>query len=434
MADSAPLRVALIGGGLHNLLLASRLLKQQHSPRHRQARQLEIEIFESQSRFQTDKTISCHASDIPLHWEPELEPFWRCKWPSYHVRFAPGPFINIPIGYRSLDLVSLARHIESSAAHAAGLTIHFDRAMDTLPPGFDLVIDSASALGVQPTQPTNFRGVQQFFGQTLSFGEPHKISLPIVMDSTIPQSGGYCFVYVLPMSDRELLIEDTRLLGRQQIWQNLEDAVPAYLNHLGLANRQYTVVHEERGTLPIPLCSLNRWQGAVPRHSEMAQAHVIKVGFRAGYFHPTTGYSLPLALRSIDSLCKDIESACQGNASVSPKDLAFYARNYDQFTRSCRSSWAVALIFNRFLLWGFRPDQAHNAFAYFYALPLEFIRRFYRAELRLRDLKPMLSRLPPRRFQLIRMGARLLSFWLGLGFGQSLSADSTRPAAPQAHD
>ncbi len=431
MADSAPLRVALIGGGLHNLLLASRLLKQQRAPHHRPVRQLEIEIFESQSRFQTDKTISCHASDIPVHWESELEPFWRCKWPSYHVRFAPGPFFNIPIGYRSLDLAALARHIESSAAQAAGLKIHFDCVIDAAPPGFDLVIDSASIPGAQPSEPA---GVQQFFGQTLSFREPHNISLPIVMDSTVPQVGGYCFVYVLPMNDHELLIEDTRLLGIRQVWQNLEAGVPAYLNLLGLTNRHYTVVHEERGTLPIPLCSFNQWQGAVPRHAAKDRVHVIQVGFRAGYFHPTTGYSLPLALRSIESLCKDIENTCQSNDSSRPIASASYAPNYDQFTRSCRSSWTVALIFNRFLLWGFRPDEAHNAFSYFYELPLEFIRRFYRAELRLRDLKPILLRLPPRRFRLIRMGARLLRFWFGQLFDQRLRTDSTPPPAPQAHD
>ena len=415
MAETARLRIALIGGGLHNLLLAVRLLKLQHEHRLPSSRRVEIEIFESQSQFDSNKTISCHASDIPVHWESELAPFWRRTWPSYQVRFAQGPFSTIPIGYRSLDLAALARHIETAAAPAGQLKIHFDSVIAAVPPGFDLVIDSASIPGAQPT---GTRGVQQFFGQTLSFREPHNISLPIVMDSTVPQVGGYCFVYVLPMTDHELLIEDTRLLGIQQVWQNLAEGVPAYLNQLGLANHDCTVVHEERGTLPIPLCSFNRWRGTAPKHAAKAEAQVIRVGFRAGYFHPTTGYSLPLALRSIDSLCKDIEVACQSNGASRPGVPAFfYAPNYEQFTRSCRSSWGVALIFNRFLLWGFRPDEAHNAFAYFYQLPLAFIQRFYRAELRLRDLKTILSRLPPRRFSLIRMGTRLLRFWFGLRFG-----------------
>jgi lycopene beta-cyclase len=413
MADSAPLRIALIGGGLHNLLLAVRLLKLQQDPRLHSFRRLAIEIFESQPQFDSNKTISCHASDVPLHWESDLAPFWRCTWPSYQVRFAPGPFSTIPIGYRSLDLAALARHIETAAAHAAGLKIHFDHVIDGVPPGFDIVVDSASIGGCQRHRQAQSRGVQQFFGQILSFPEPHKISLPIVMDSTVTQVGGYCFVYVLPLSENELLIEDTRLLGTPQQWQNLEEGVPAYLHHLGFANRNYTVTHEERGTLPIPLCSFSRWQRATPRQAGKADAHVIHVGFQAGYFHPTTGYSLPLALRSVDSLCKDIARACQGNDAAQPGGHAIYAPDHEQFALSCRRSWAVALIFNRFLIWGFRPEEAHNAFSYFYKLPLEFIRRFYRAELRLRDLKAILLRLPPRRFSLIRMIRQLLRFWLG---------------------
>lgn len=429
MAVSQPVRIALVGGGLHNLLLCVRLLKLHQELQRDLVRQLEIEIFEARQGFDCDKTISCHASDIPLAWENHLEPFWRCKWPAYRVRFPHQPFQDIPIGYRSLHLAGLAEHIQLAAAEsAAPIKIHFNRTIRSLPDGFDWVIDSASSRdqGAGRADHERSAGVQQFFGQTLAFREPHGVPLPVVMDCSVPQRGGFCFVYLLPLSAHELLIEDTRLLRTAQSWQALETAVPAYLPQLGLEKQPHKIVHEERGILPIPLCSFKQWQGsghqlqnALSEHegASATQTRSTCVGFRAGYFHPTTGYSLPLALRSAESLYRDIDRLARTSQSKEPSGLSDLERprsyHFDAFGRACNTNWQAALIFNRFLLWGFRPNEAHHAFAYFYALPLVFIKRFYGAELRLRDLKTILLRLPPRRFSLSRLGFQLLRFWFG---------------------
>ena len=50
---------------------------------------------------------------------------------------------------------------------------------------------------------------QKFLGLTCRFDKPHGVERPTVMDAEVDQSFGYRFVYTLPFSQREMLIEDT---------------------------------------------------------------------------------------------------------------------------------------------------------------------------------------------------------------------------------
>jgi len=50
---------------------------------------------------------------------------------------------------------------------------------------------------------------QKFLGLFVRLAEPHGLKGPILMDATVEQTDGYRFVYTLPFSDTEALIEDT---------------------------------------------------------------------------------------------------------------------------------------------------------------------------------------------------------------------------------
>ena len=46
-------------------------------------------------------------------------------------------------------------------------------------------------------------------GQELELESNHGLEQPILMDATVPQVGGFRFVYVLPWTASSVLVEDT---------------------------------------------------------------------------------------------------------------------------------------------------------------------------------------------------------------------------------
>ena len=78
------------------------------------------------------------------------------------------------------------------------------------------------------------------------------------MDATVPQDDGFRFVYVLPLAEDRVLVEDTcfsdtDILDREA----LRARALAYAREKGLG--PFEVVREEEGVLPLP------WTGPLPR-------------------------------------------------------------------------------------------------------------------------------------------------------------------------
>src|SRR5690606_7334298 len=96
---------------------------------------------------------------------------------------------------------------------------------------------------------------------------------------------GYRFVYTLPLSDTRLLVEDTYYsLSPALEVERLRGRIDAYLKARGLYPEE--LEREEAGVLPVVK------GGSVDALWSM-QPGVPKLGLRAGFFHPTTGYTLP---------------------------------------------------------------------------------------------------------------------------------------------
>ena len=106
------------------------------------------------------------------------------------------------------------------------------------------------------------------------------------MDATVEQLDGYRFVYQLPLSPTDLLIEDTYYSGSPVLD---DDALCSRIDGIAWqVGGSHEVVAEERGVLPVVLSGevASLWRGEpVPR-----------IGVRGGFFHPTTSYSLPDAV------------------------------------------------------------------------------------------------------------------------------------------
>ena len=219
-------------------------------------------------------------------------------------------------------------------------------------------------------------GYQTFLGQELRLAAPHGLAHPVIMDAGVEQQGGYRFVYLLPFGPDRLLVEDTHYVD-SAAWQpeRLRANIAAYVAARGW--RVLEVLREEHGSLPIVLAGDFDafWDELAGQPSS---------GLRAGLFHPTTGYSLPHAVR----LAEHIAALGAFEAPQLFTAIRMEARRAWQDQRFFR-------LLNRMLFLAGRPEHRWRVMQRFYRLPAPLIARFYAGRPRLADKARVLSGKPP---------------------------------------
>jgi lycopene beta-cyclase len=235
------------------------------------------------------------------------------------------------------------------------------------------------ALGVRSI-PHLALGFQKFVGVEYRLAEPHGLAGPIIMDATVPQVDGYKFVYTLPLAADRVLIEDTTYSdGPGLPAEAIQERLPAYAHKQG-----WNIVGIERvenGVLPIiiagDLDALERDERSGPP----------RIGLAGTFFHPTTGYSLPDALRVADEIVHAFRAG--------PR-TTFQVR--DSLNRYRRKIWAERSYFrwlNRLLFQAGQPDKRYKIIQRFYGFETELVQRFYACSLTRADqLRIMIGRPP----------------------------------------
>jgi lycopene beta-cyclase len=197
------------------------------------------------------------------------------------------------------------------------------------------------------------------------------------MDATVPQTGGFRFFYLLPWSERRLLIEETRYADDPAL--DIADARAAIESYAaGCGWRITSIDREEQGALPIPLA------GDVAALWHRLPEGVACSGMRAGLFHATTGYSLPDAVRLADHIAELHE----------PDSRALAA----EVRALARESWrrqGYLRFLNRMLFRAAAPERRWAVLARFYGLGQGLIERFYAGRLTLADRVRLLLGRPP---------------------------------------
>jgi lycopene beta-cyclase len=162
---------------------------------------------------------------------------------------------------------------------------------------------------------------------------------------------------------------------------------------------------EEEGVLPIVLA------GDIDAFWRDGSAGVARSGLRAALFHPTTGYSLPEAVRLADTL------AAAG--SLEQSDLL------DMVRRRSLWLWRRGKFFrllNRMLFLAGKPQQRFRVLERFYRLPESLIGRFYAGRLTWRDRVRLLCGAPP-----VPIGGALRAM-LASGHSSVASRSSSAPS------
>lgn len=370
----------IVGAGLSGLLTAWRCLDV--NP------ELRIEIIEASNQIAGDHTWSFNLTDIAEELRDWIKPFIAYRWDSYDVKF-PKRKRTLDIPYCTGNSATLRAcvkpHIDSGR-----LKVRLNTSVETL--ASDHVILEGGerfevscvldARGFEPNEDV-FLGYQKFVGHVIKTKQPHGVERPIIMDATVEQLGGYRFVYCLPYSETELLVEDTYYTDGPELQSREVDArIKEYIRD-NLSVDDYEVVRREKGVLPITLA-------AADISIESTLNRQAKIGIRGGFYHAVTGYSFPNALWTAYSLAYEI-SQLQDEGDPEP-DLRL---NVNGDRRGHWENERFLRLLNRMLFRAAKPEERYSVLQRFYGLNQGLIERFYAGELTWRDKARILIGKPP---------------------------------------
>ncbi len=110
------------------------------------------------------------------------------------------------------------------------------------------------------------------------------------MDFTVPQLGNTRFMYVLPTSTTEALLEYTLFSEKLLPEGEYEDAIKEYLQQKGI--EAYEIVEKEKGCIPMtsyPFANKN-------------SKNILHMGTAGGWTKPSTGYTFHICTKKINKL------------------------------------------------------------------------------------------------------------------------------------
>jgi lycopene beta-cyclase len=360
--------IIIAGGGLAGCLTALALAERRPD--------LSVLLLEAGASFGGNHVWSFFDSDVPPQaaWLAALLPARR--WETHEVRF-PRRSRTIDLGYNSLrstDLDALLRGRLRPEACRFGARIA-EVAPDHVRLESGETIRAAAVLDARGAEPV--AGValawQKFVGRTFRCASPHGRTRPIIMDATVDQADGYRFVYTLPFSETEILIEDTYYSTSPALdVPALRTRIDGYLHASNWHAER--LEGEETGVLPVVL------SGKASAFWPKAAPPVARLGLRGGFFHPTTGYSLPDALANAALLTgeADLNGAALHNLYRTRAATLWRERGFYR-------------MLNRMLFGAAAPPERYRVLEHFYRLPPATIGRFYAGRSTLLDKARVLS-------------------------------------------
>lgn len=378
------LPVVIVGGGLAGSLAA--LCLAQRRP------DVPLLLLEAEDGFGGNHTWSFFDSDVPAAARDLVTALNPVRWPRHTVRF-PARSRQFDFAYNAISSDELDRLVRARLPQGAWRTGVKTAQID--PDGVTLAdgerIDAQAVIdarGPDGPMPGLELGWQNFVG--IEFAA--RVSNPAcatVMDATVPQKDGYRFVYVLPLAEDRVLVEDTYYADTPSLdIPAVSDRVRALAAERGLSGAE---LRHEHGVLPILIggdpCTFWPESDPLPR-----------LGMRGGFFHATTGYSFGLAVRNAVDLA-------ERNGGFDSASLAGWTRaRFLQHWNGMR----FFRVLNRMLFRAAPPLERYKVFEHFYRLPIHLIARFYGGVPTAADKMRILSGKPP-----VAIGAALKALLRG---------------------
>jgi lycopene beta-cyclase len=359
--------IAIVGGGLAGGLAALALARRRPD--------LDVRLIES-GVIGGNHVWSWFDSDVAPEQRWILEPLAAHHWDSYDVAF-PAHRRTLNTGYNSTSGTALDAAVRRALPTdrimpVAAVTLEPDRVLlaDQRSVAARHVLDARGGVDFSMID----CGWQKFLGQRLTVAGGHGLTRPIVMDATVPQLGGYRFVYCLPFDADTVFVEDTYYADTGEIdAPALRQRIAGYASARGW--RVTAVDGEEMGALPVVMAGdFDRlWP---------ADDTVARIGVRAGMFQATTGYSLPDAVRFAALLVDAVDAP---DLPARLRSFAAAAWRRQRFYR----------MLDTMLFRAAEPAERYRILERFYRLRPALIARFYAGQSTSADKLRILSGKPP---------------------------------------
>lgn len=364
--------IAIIGAGLAGGLVTLALKKRRPD--------LDIRLIEESGRIGGNHLWSFFASDVAEGDRWIVAPLISHGWGRYDIAF-PAHRRTLNTAYHSIDSAQLDSVVR--AALPEGALVTGRRVIEAGPTMVVLEDGERIAAGgvIDARGPADLGlldlGWQKFLGRELELGAAHDQPTPLVMDATVEQIDGYRFVYCLPFTATRMFVEDTYYSDTPDLDRAaLIRRIDGYAARRGWQVRQ--VLREETGVLPVAM------GGDFEAYWRSGGARVAKAGMRAGLFHPTTGYSLPDAVRTASLIARAADLS----------GSALHDLTYDL----ARSTWrrrGFYRMLDKMLFRAAEPAERYRILERFYRLDPRLIGRFYAGKSTLSDKARVLMGKPP---------------------------------------
>ena len=265
--------IVIIGGGCAGLSLACNLCAS--------GVERKIRIVEPRSEYKNDRTW--------CGWRTNRHLFEECittRWHQWRLRFEERDVIR-----RSEKYPYECIRADDFYAYATAMLKEFSNVELSLATSVERVLETPDWVLVQTDQgdlraahvfdsrplpdPIGEFGLAQHFeGWVVHTNTPQfRPECITLMDFDVSQSRGIHFMYTLPFSETEALVENTYF--SPEAFNDYERELVEYLKPLG----EYEIRHKERGLIPM---SMRRAQNS---------ARISPIGMRAGLAKPTSGYA-----------------------------------------------------------------------------------------------------------------------------------------------
>ncbi len=156
--------------------------------------------------------------------------------------------------------------------------------------------------------------------------DPNSMGL---MDFDTPSSSGFDFIYTLPFSSQEALIEYTAYTSEERETEALLSSLKAFLNQKYGA-LEYEITFQESGQ--IPMTTRVQPQTSGPRH--------VRIGTAAGWTKPSTGYTFAQIQENCNLLVTRLEQGATQDLRFPRKSRFVF---YDNILLSIAHHWPKRL-------------------------------------------------------------------------------------------
>ncbi len=380
MATTINCDLAVVGGGLAGGLITLALKKKRPD--------LDVRLIEGSNSIGGNHLWSFFASDVADADRWIVAPLVCYGWTSYDIAF-PAHGRAIKASYYSIEserLDALVRSVMPPGALMLGRKVLGTSARAVVLADGDRieakgVIDARGGSDFSKLDV----GWQKFVGREFALSEPHDLERPIVMDATVEQIDGYRFVYSLPFSATRLFIEDTYYSDTPDLHRSvpggsnvdpIADRIADYAKAKGWQTGD--IIREESGALPVAL------GGDFEGYWLSGGSKVAKAGMRAGLFHPTTGYSLPDAVRTAALIAR--------TSDLSGAGLHELLHGFAGKTWRRRGFYRML---DKMLYRAGEPEERYRILERFYRLNPALIGRFYAGQTTMFDQARILTGKPP---------------------------------------